>query len=422
MTAYDDRLVSHPLFAQLTAAQSVIAELLRAGDERELDVIEAITRLERVTSYTQSILETADPQLTGGGLLDQIAATVGALGQEVSAYPSDGAIGHLANANAHADTLLDFVARLPRPAAVPAAGETQEAVTSFRRSISQHARHADAEIAALEERLAALAAAATAQEGKLQQQDARLDTVVAGFQQQFSQTEQQRQAEHNELISGSKTTIDQLAKTGQAEIAAVATKGEVDVAEAISAAEAATEAAVQKLSDRATALTTSLDKAGKDRIGKLDELLEKAIRTVGVIGNTGMTGGYKQTADAEKKAANRLRWLAVGALALAVISSTAFALFHGDDFNWQVFASKSFISVPLLVLAGYAARESAKHRREEQYARKVELQLASIDSYLIELPDTERHRIKAKLADRFFAETQFGLDGDPLPQAIPLPQ
>jgi hypothetical protein len=51
-----------------------------------------------------------------------------------------------------------------------------------------------------------------------------------------------------------------------------------------------------------------LENRSEDRINQLDALLEKAIATVGVIGSTGMAGGYQIVANTEKKAADFWRW------------------------------------------------------------------------------------------------------------------
>ena len=73
--------------------------------------------------------------------------------------------------------------------------------------------------------------------------------------------------------------------------------------------------------------------------------------------------------------------------------------------------TKMFSSLTLGVLAAYAGREAGTHRRREQFARKVQLELASIDAYLASLPKTEQDAIKAALADRLFGQPLPGSDG-----------
>ncbi len=118
-----------------------------------------------------------------------------------------------------------------------------------------------------------------------------------------------------------------------------------------------------------------------------------------------MAGGYKIVADAEKKQADR--WRLVAALSLlGAIGATIFAVAHGISHGFHVdsFFAKWAISVPFAALATYAARESSKHREQAIGNRKIELQLASLDTYLVSLPEEKQEEIKAKLADRFFGE------------------
>lgn len=118
-----------------------------------------------------------------------------------------------------------------------------------------------------------------------------------------------------------------------------------------------------------------------------------------------MAGGYQLVANDEKKAADFWRWVAVVGLAGA-IAATIFALFHGlsNGFELDRFFAKAAVAIPFLALASYAARESSRHRQQERINRKIELQLASLDAYLVTLPEDEQNRLRAKLADRFFGE------------------
>jgi putative Ca2+/H+ antiporter (TMEM165/GDT1 family) len=118
-----------------------------------------------------------------------------------------------------------------------------------------------------------------------------------------------------------------------------------------------------------------------------------------------MAGGYQIVANAEKRAANIWRWITVGAL-LGAIAATIFAVAHGieNGFHVNTFFAKWAISVPFAALAAYAGHESSKHREQERLNRKIELQLASLDAYLVTLEDGKQADIREKLADRFFGD------------------
>lgn len=74
----------------------------------------------------------------------------------------------------------------------------------------------------------------------------------------------------------------------------------------------------------------------------------------------------------------------------------------GHETDWRVFAFRLGTVIVLAVPAVYAANESSKHRERERLNRKVHLELASIDAYLVLLPEDQRNRIKGNLAEKFF--------------------
>lgn len=62
------------------------------------------------------------------------------------------------------------------------------------------------------------------------------------------------------------------------------------------------------------------------------------------------------------------------------------------------------MSSTFAALAGYAGVESSKHREQATANRKIELQLASLDTYLVSLDEEKQEDVKMRLADRFFGE------------------
>ncbi len=168
--------------------------------------------------------------------------------------------------------------------------------------------------------------------------------------------------------------------------------------------------------ERADTQRKELAKKLDERAKKLDELLEKteeesektltAAKERADTQRTALASGYWSVANTEKKAANF--WRTVAALALlGAIGATIFAVWHGvaRGFHVDTFFAKWAISIPFAALAGYAAHESTKHRKEATANRKIELQFASLGTYLANLPKEKQDEIRAKLADRFFGES-----------------
>jgi hypothetical protein len=403
MSLWDEQFESHGVWAALASAR----EQLEAADEQiqDGDQRESHARLGRVLDYLESALKATDPELVPTGVLDQLAATVNQLAALVQQFIASPQQALLDQANAQADQAITQALPLASNVAPADAQELQAAVSSFRRSAGQHLRNVEADVQAVDTKAAATAATLAEQEAKIEAQDARLDTVVTDFQAQFSAAQDARQ-----------TQFAQAVEEGRAQFRTTVTEGET-------ALKATTDAATTKLTELLTEVeekNTAMVTAAQERADKqfkesreeslkttaeLDELLEKAVKTVGAIGSTGMAGGYKIVADDEKKQADRWRIVTAVAL-LGAIGATIFAVAHGvtHGFHVDTFFAKWAISVPFAALAGYAGRESSKHRDEATGNRKIELQLASLDTYLVSLPEEKQEEIKAKLADRFFGE------------------
>ena len=60
--------------------------------------------------------------------------------------------------------------------------------------------------------------------------------------------------------------------------------------------------------------------------------------------------------------------------------------------------------------------QEGKNREQATLNRKIELQLASLDTYLVSLDEAKQEEIKAKLADRFFGELPAGGGEGGLPE------
>jgi hypothetical protein len=60
--------------------------------------------------------------------------------------------------------------------------------------------------------------------------------------------------------------------------------------------------------------------------------------------------------------------------------------------------------------ATYAARESSKHRKLENFNRKLELELSSIEAFIELLPEEKKQNIKEKLAEKYFGSTLDAFD------------
>jgi hypothetical protein len=242
------------------------------------------------------------------------------------------------------------------------------------------------------------------QEAKLQAQDARLDSVVSDYQAQFSAAQAQRQTEFSASVTEDRTQLRTAIDEARGTIQTAVTQAQVRLDALVNEVQTESELALAQAREKAEAQQTDFQDAGQKVLDRLDELLAKAVKTVGVIGSTGMAGGYQIVADDQKTTANFWRWMAVAGL-LGTIAAAVFALIWGiaEGFELDRFFAKAALAIPFAALAGYAISESRHHREQERVNRQIELQLASLDSYLVTLPEAEQTRIRGELAPGYFS-------------------
>lgn len=403
MGRWDDQFEGHAVFTTLAMVRERLDKIGEALDDAE--EMEAHARLGRVLDHVEGSLKNADPELVPAGPLDQINGQLEAMASSLQQYEATPQATYLDQANSYADALLGPAAQLSPRASQAGSHDLQSAVSTFRRSSGQHLRNIEQEVSELQAKADEVRQQLETQETKITTQDARLDSVVSEFQAQFSTSEDQRRAEFNQAVEEGRSQLREAVDAADSAVKAAIEQASADLGELLEKSKTASGEALAEVQERADQQFKEFSGTGNQRVSQLDELLKKAVKTVGVIGSTGMAGGYQIVANDEKKAANFWRWIAVVGLASAV-AATIFALWHGisEGFELDRFFAKVTVAVPLIALASYAARESSKHREQERINRQIELQLASLDAYLVTLPEPEQNRVRAKLADRFFGE------------------
>lgn len=415
MSKWDDDFENHAVFTSLENVRQRLEALGEGLDDAE--GTEAHARLARVVDYLDRSLKDADPELVPPGLLDQIVGELTPLATALEQYEATPEQAYLDQASSYADALIGQARQLSPRASSDGSQDLQSAVTTFRRSAGQHLRNIEEAVEEIRGKADAAKQQLDAQETKMEAQDARLDGVVTDFQAQFSTAEEQRRADFSQVVEEGRAQLREAVETTNTAAKEAVEEAQSELNELLEKTKSDTDQALNEVKSRADEQFAGFSTAGTERVEQLDELLRKAVKTVGVIGSTGMASGYQQVAKNEKKSADFWRWVTVAGL-LGAIGATIFAVAHGVTHGFAVdtFFAKWAISVPFAALAAYAGHESSKHRDEERINRQIELQLASLDAYLVTLPEPEQNRVRAKLADRFFGELKPGATEETPPE------
>jgi hypothetical protein len=438
-----ERLEQHPIHQSLLALKAALADARQRETDEGVEV--ALSRLDLVTEYARRAVSSIDPFLASVATLDQLVTSIAAMTASVHAYVSEGHPDQLTAANMSGDALIPHLHALLVPAVPDDAVDLGKAIAALRKTVDQRLAETSAASA---QHLAALAelqgkidaakvevqAQVDATKADVTAQKTRLDTALTEFQSHSSTQETARQAAFAESESRRQTiateadqkraeqfsAVEEQRRTQQAVTAEERTKAfdaiKAEWTEATTKWRAqydedqkgrkeAFDAFLKGANEGAAAWDRSAADVARVRIEALDAKKAEAEKLVGVIANTGMTGGYQRVANIEMWAARVWQGFAL----LAMVGLIAFAIYAAvhttdPDFKWPLFAGRAIVAAACGILATYAARQSKRHLDVERRSRKIELELASIDPYLASLPDDKRIEVKRLLAERFFGQ------------------
>lgn len=368
-----DQFEQHDVHQSLTSLQTTLTSIEEVDEEPSPEVTEETERLKQVIIRIEKTLDTLDPFLIPISILNNLNASIQQSLAQLNQYESNANISHLQGANNQIDGALVHLSQL-----VPIQDEASlesltEGISSFRRSIGQYNRHVNDESKSIKSDIGAATQSLEQLTENIASQQSRLDDVVSEFQRQFSESEERRRSEFAETEKNQETRFREFQ---------------------------------EELGDKSNSFFDEQSTIANERLEEITAHKERAQQLIHVIANTGMVGGYQKIANDERRAAFRWQVIAVGAfVGLISFAIFAFGATLGDSVSWQIFGARTLVAVAFGVLAAYGARQADKHEHVERSNRRLELALASVDPYLVSLPENLQHEVKQELAMRFFGET-----------------
>lgn len=315
-------------------------------------------------------LDSTPHVLTSLAGLNQIQSHVQNAVNEINAFIGNKNFGHLSNASNAIDNgaMAFFWAFLEAP---KTGKETPKIIDGLRESSQQTIALLQKAKDELINQMAALKSELDAHSSKVSEltetiaiQKAEALSVTAQVQKEFSEQEQKR----SEIFSNISSTMKDSFQTFR---------------------------------------NTSSQEAG-DLISELENKKEEAAKIVQVVGNIGVTGNYQKIAQEESTQANLWRWITVGlfAVGIAVAITTFLKFLENEPTAENTFSAlvRLFYAFAVVAPAWYAAKESAKHRKNSDRARQTELELASLGPFIELMPDEKKIGIREELARRYFGK------------------
>lgn len=397
MSQWDDKFNEHAIHASIDNLTNRLEDKELISED--LNIIEIVDRIVQAKSYAELSLQNLIPALVNHAHLNKANSYLNSITSEVNSYISNKNIGHLNNTSAHIDNLMVQLNALP----ISKQDITEQ---SFTASLVEYKRLTEKSFSELKkskdellESVKTIKTDSAEQKDKLEdlvaeieKYDESIQTSLSSFNERFDQTEQQYSEKLDETTNNFENQYQRFSE---------------DISEKLNANVAENEEKVEELlAEHKEHFSEQTDSQKLDAQAVLDELEEKKVEAsnlLQIIGNIGITGNYKNIANNEKKAADNWRRIALG-LMIVMVLIIGFTIFISatNGFDWKLALFRVGAAFVLAIPAAYAAKESAKHRSLENYNRRSELELASLDPYLEKLPKETRDKVKEELTKKFF--------------------
>lgn len=381
------RYRSHPVHAALDAWQKKLPQE-RPDKFRELDdnIRDAYVRLRWVLRDLRTRLDRLNPMLAQVGILNNINQRLSQLQTHWQNYVEN-PTEQWQNLNNNTDSLLNLIPALP-------ASDGKEAWIDY---FEELRADMDSVIRGAQETLQKLQNEAESTKGKFQQskqklkeleseiqaQKTRLDQMLTQQNTTFNTSEQERTKRFNESQEQKKNQFETLVKTFEQ------TKNDI----------------IAKYQAKLKSIEKEGEKRSHEIISQINAQLDKAVEIVGTIVKTTMSGNYQIVASREYKNAWIMRgvaisaFLAMGGMMIWAVSSMDLSK---NGIDWSTFAFRISLGFAFLIPGIYCAKEASRHWNAERHNRRLALELAALDPFIVKLDEVKQKEIIEKKADEYF--------------------
>ncbi len=456
MSQWTDRILNHSVWQHMAALGPTINRAIAREDIDPLS-IDGLERIRVILTFTGKRLAGADPQLVQLGSLDGMANALQSTLSEIEEFINNGNIGHVNNANSHADNILVHLPTINYPFVADDWISLRDSGVLYRETLEQNLIRGNellsktrADVTQLEQRISELTALAS-------DECAKFTALASNFQSQFATTQENRNLEFAQQVDAAISQIKSDAAAVQQRLSELATEigtertrltslasefqSQFSTAQETRNREFADvqsnrqekfnvliteynqrlseqnaefskqrDTAFQDYETNVAALNTKYAESAAIILNQIEQHKQDVEKLVGVIGNLGVTSGYLKTANYARTMTWIWQGVTVAAMAgIIYVAAKAFIPLVQGSFSWEGFAGRVFVSLTVGVLAAYAAAQADKYIQVERQNRKLALELEAIGPFLAPLPLDKQEEFRLEMGNRSFGRDEIGL-------------
>ncbi len=378
MSRISEQISNSPVFNTLDTYKNLLSNIRIEKYDNEEIIIE-FKRVQKVINYFESVLKAMDYELVAISTLNSINQHLSNAYTQLNSFVTNGSLANLKSSNDHLSNAIPFISTINILNTQDSAEITKQELEKLNDIIEDLIKSYTVNKKVIENQTQTYELNIEKLEKKIEVQVNRLDKAISDFQGVFQENQQNRTTEFNALVKKNEEKL---------------------VGEVNDFMNNATERLENAFLDIQKQIVEFKDSSNDILIG-LSKDKEKASDLLKIITNIGTTGQFNKYSSSEERNYYIFTGVAVFFMSVAILLSYFFLVNVPSETTISI-VSKIFTISLFFVPATYAVKEAAKHRKRQTYYRKMELELATIDTFIESLSQDKREEVKLELTKRLF--------------------
>lgn len=395
----------HPVHASLKLVKDQRADLPEALIEaaQEHDPDDALGRLGEVLDYIGALFGSADPALVTPQMLSNLDGPLQQISSALTPLKDSEDFGQIPTIQNSTEGLLNGAIQVAPAIGVWAKGDAKKAASLLGEAATAKTRDLQGQASELQGRLDRLEEQITeASEAFKATSDERINEMQGQLDSLKTEAEAER-TRVQETINNFQTQFE--ADQGQRAKDFEASKKELSdqLAQVVEVFKDTASQASTKDREHAEEVINDLKNRADQTLEVLDEKKQEAVDLVDLVATSTTAGAFGKEAEAQQEQADAWRRYAIyGGIAAAIVGIAAIVASFFNDPSPSLIIAKIAAVTLLLGIAGYAAGQSGQHRRREQRAKRLYLELVAFGPFAEPLGPDAKLAVRKDFIERLF--------------------
>ena len=382
MSTYKDKIQTHTVHTNLTNVQNELKNITELPNKPPADV-EAIARITQVISNFSLALKMCDKNLIATSWLDDVAKSLSNIKSYLSSYKSNRDPSYLTNYSfGQLDSILQCTVKLNCVKSRSSYQSLTQSIDEYTNVLFTNTEQSHLKVQELSNEIDVIKRQIdelkkTSEKSTLDFQFAieterkRLDGFSTSYQQQMNAD----QNKFTDMLSELKDSF----KLSQEE-------REEEFAETLENIQFQQQVSIHNAEENIKNIIQEGEQLISNYDVKFKEHENQVINMVGIINTNVFSHKYKEVANNAHKSAFWWHLLTIALMiGVGIFAIVTLVANVNSITSWTSLIARIFTTTTLVTSAAYAARQASKQEKVERIARKIEMEIVSIDAFIASL-------------------------------------